>query len=62
MIITEPNELVAEVHDRMPVLLAEGDFEPWFRREAGVELLSQRRTTCCRNGPYRSSRATASAC
>lgn len=39
MIITEPNELVAEVHDRMPVLLAERDFEPWLRGEAGVELL-----------------------
>src|ERR1700733_9576710 len=38
MIITEPNELVAEVHDRMPVLLAEGDFEPWLRGVAGVEL------------------------
>jgi putative SOS response-associated peptidase YedK len=39
MIITEPNEFVAEVHDRMPVLLAEKDFEPWLRGEAGVEVL-----------------------
>jgi putative SOS response-associated peptidase YedK len=39
MIITEPNELVAEVHDRMPVLLAEDDFEPWLTGESGVELL-----------------------
>jgi putative SOS response-associated peptidase YedK len=23
----------------MPVILAENDFEPWLRREAGVELL-----------------------
>ena len=30
MIITEPNEFVAEVHDRMPVLLGEMDFEPWL--------------------------------
>ncbi len=28
MIITEPNKFVAEVHDRMPALIAEGDFEP----------------------------------
>ncbi|MGD1213081.1 MAG: SOS response-associated peptidase family protein [Candidatus Acidiferrales bacterium] len=28
MIITEPNVFVAEVHDRMPVLLAGEDFEP----------------------------------
>jgi putative SOS response-associated peptidase YedK len=39
MIITEPNEFVAEVHDRMPVLLAEKDYEPWLRAEAGIELL-----------------------
>ena len=39
MLITEPNGFVAEVHDRMPVLLAEKDFEPWLSGEAGVELL-----------------------
>jgi putative SOS response-associated peptidase YedK len=38
MIITEPNKFVAEVHDRMPVLLAEGVFEPW-RGKAGLQLL-----------------------
>jgi putative SOS response-associated peptidase YedK len=39
MIITEPNEFAAEVHDRMPVLLAEKDFGPWLRGSAGMELL-----------------------
>jgi putative SOS response-associated peptidase YedK len=39
MIITRPNKFVAEVHDRMPVLLAERDFEPWLSGEAGTELL-----------------------
>jgi putative SOS response-associated peptidase YedK len=39
MIITEPNEFVAEVHDRVPVLLAERDFEPWLSGKAGLELL-----------------------
>ena len=39
MIITKPNEFVAEVHDRMPVLLAEKDFEPWLSGEVGLELL-----------------------
>ena len=38
MIITEPNEFVAKVHDRMPVLLAEKDFEPWLSGSAGLEL------------------------
>ena len=39
MIITEPNRFVAEVHDRMPVLLAEEDFEQWLSGKAGLELL-----------------------
>jgi putative SOS response-associated peptidase YedK len=30
MIITEPNKFVAEVHDRMPVLVGEKDYEPWL--------------------------------
>lgn len=39
MIITEANAFVADVHDRMPVILAANDFEAWLRGEAGVELL-----------------------
>jgi putative SOS response-associated peptidase YedK len=39
MIITEPNDFVAEVHDRMPVLLAEKDFESWLSGSGGLELL-----------------------
>jgi putative SOS response-associated peptidase YedK len=39
MIITEANKFVAEVHDRMPVLLAEQDYEPWLSGKAGLELL-----------------------
>ena len=31
MIITERNQLVAEVHDRMPVVLEAGDFDQWER-------------------------------
>jgi SOS response associated peptidase (SRAP) len=38
-IITKPDEFVAEVHDRMPVLLDEKDFEPWLSGEVGLELL-----------------------
>jgi putative SOS response-associated peptidase YedK len=33
MIIKEPNEFVAELHDRMPVLLGEKDFDPWLLRK-----------------------------
>jgi putative SOS response-associated peptidase YedK len=39
MIITEPNEFVAEVHDRMPVLLGEGQFDQWLSGKAGIEYL-----------------------
>jgi putative SOS response-associated peptidase YedK len=39
MIICEPNEFVAEIHDRMPALLAQDDFEPWLSGTAGIELL-----------------------
>jgi putative SOS response-associated peptidase YedK len=34
MIITEPNHFVAEVHDRMPVILEAKDFEQWERGDA----------------------------
>ncbi len=39
MIVTEPNDFVREVHDRMPALLTEQQFEPWQRGEAGLEYL-----------------------
>lgn len=39
MIITEPNKLVGEVHDRMPVVLSPNEFEPWLSGEAGKEVL-----------------------
>jgi putative SOS response-associated peptidase YedK len=39
MIITAPNRSVGEAHDRMPVLLADEDFEPWLSGAAGKELL-----------------------
>ena len=30
MIITEPNDFAAEIHDRMPVFLTEKQFAPWL--------------------------------
>jgi putative SOS response-associated peptidase YedK len=39
MIIAEPNEFAAEVHDRMPVFLMEDQFAPWLSGEAGAEYL-----------------------
>jgi putative SOS response-associated peptidase YedK len=34
MVITEPNNFVAEVHDRMPVILEAQDFEQWEQGDA----------------------------
>ena len=39
MIITEPNAMLAEVHDRMPVVLEPDNFTPWLEREVGLEIL-----------------------
>ena len=39
MIICEPNEFVAEVHDRMPVLLRPEQFDLWLSGDMGVEEL-----------------------
>jgi putative SOS response-associated peptidase YedK len=39
MIVTEPNAIAAEIHDRMPVLLRQGQFEAWLCGEAGTECL-----------------------
>jgi putative SOS response-associated peptidase YedK len=39
MIITEPNDFVAEVHDRMPVILEQAQFDHWLSGDMGVEEL-----------------------
>jgi putative SOS response-associated peptidase YedK len=39
MVITQPNDFVAEVQDRMPVLLMPEQFDRWLKGEMGVEEL-----------------------
>jgi putative SOS response-associated peptidase YedK len=39
MIITDANDLVGEVHDRMPVILEPRDLDAWLTGGAGPELL-----------------------
>jgi putative SOS response-associated peptidase YedK len=39
MIITEPNDFAAEIHDRMPVFLRSEQFAPWLSGEAGAGIL-----------------------
>lgn len=38
VITTEPNELAAQVHDRMPVILQPRDYDRWLKRGAIEEL------------------------
>ena len=39
MIVGEPNEFAADIHDRMPVFLTREQFAPWLSGEAGAEHL-----------------------
>ena len=39
MVVAEPNEFAAEIHDRMSVFLTEQQFAPWLSGEAGAEYL-----------------------
>ncbi len=39
MIVGEPNEFAADIHDRMPIFLREEQFAPWLSGEAGAEVL-----------------------
>jgi putative SOS response-associated peptidase YedK len=39
MIITEPTDFVAEVHDRMPMLLKPEQFEHWLSGNMTIEEL-----------------------
>jgi putative SOS response-associated peptidase YedK len=39
IITGEPNELVAQIHSRMPVILAEEHHEAWLTNQAGKEVL-----------------------
>jgi putative SOS response-associated peptidase YedK len=39
MIVTDPNDFAAEIHDRMPVFLTEHQFAPWLSAEAGADYL-----------------------
>ena len=54
MIITEPNAMVAEVHDRMPVVLEPDQFTPWLENEAGLEILGLPARVCWSDGPFQS--------
>jgi putative SOS response-associated peptidase YedK len=39
MIVGEPNDMAAQIHDRMPVFLTEKQFAPWLSGEAGAGIL-----------------------
>ncbi len=37
--VTNTNEFIAEIHDRMPVILEADQFEPWLSGRASIEVL-----------------------
>ncbi len=39
IIVTNANELCANIHNRMPVILAPTDFDPWLYADSGAEQL-----------------------
>jgi putative SOS response-associated peptidase YedK len=39
MVVGEPNDFAAEIHDRMPVFLTEEQFAPWLSGEWGADVL-----------------------
>jgi putative SOS response-associated peptidase YedK len=39
IIVGEPNDFAADIHDRMPVFLTQDQFAPWLSGEAGAEYL-----------------------
>jgi putative SOS response-associated peptidase YedK len=39
MIVGEPNDMAAQIHDRMPLFLTERQFDPWLSGEAGAGIL-----------------------
>ena len=41
LIVSEPNELTAKIHDPMPVLLQPEDFDLWLNGTVGIELLKR---------------------
>src|SRR6266566_3723659 len=39
MVVTQANDFVGEVHDRMPIILEADQFAPWLTGRAGLEVL-----------------------
>jgi putative SOS response-associated peptidase YedK len=49
-----PNELIAQIHDRMPAILRTQDYDRWLGDEANPMMYSSRfRRTCCACGQSR---------
>lgn len=46
ILTTEPNDLMADIHNRMPVILERNDFNQWLNPEEDQALLSQLLKPC----------------
>jgi putative SOS response-associated peptidase YedK len=51
MIITEPNDFAAEIHNRMPVFLTPEQLAPWLSGEAGSGMLKPVPNDCLQRWP-----------
>jgi putative SOS response-associated peptidase YedK len=51
MVITEPNKFVADVHDRMPIILEAKDFEQWERGEISEIVFFETTISCSPSNP-----------
>jgi putative SOS response-associated peptidase YedK len=54
LIVSEPNELTAKIHDPMPVLLQPEDFDLWLMALSASNYLSLLPTTIYKSGQCRS--------
>lgn len=46
ILTTEPNELMRSIHNRMPVILAEKDFDQWLDRNTPIEKVKELLAPC----------------
>jgi putative SOS response-associated peptidase YedK len=44
MIVTEANDFMAPIHDRIPVFIRPNDFKPWLSGEAGTDCSLRHQT------------------
>jgi putative SOS response-associated peptidase YedK len=52
MVITDANDFVGDIHDRMPVILEQDQFEPWLSGAGASKFSRLRQMKCCNAGRF----------